>query len=83
MKYAFIQRHQGTFTVIRMCEVMEVSPSAYYDWLKGPESTRSLEDRRLGEKVKEKFTQRAARPMAPVVFARNWSKKVSPSAVRE
>ena len=53
MKYAFIQRHQGTFTVIRMCEVMEVSPSAYYDWLKGPESTRSLEDRRLGEKVKE------------------------------
>jgi len=32
---------------------MGVSPSAYYDWLKRPESARSLEDRRLGEKVKK------------------------------
>ncbi len=53
MKYAFIERHHETFTVTRMCNLMTVSQSAYYDWLKRPESARSLEDRRLSEKVKE------------------------------
>ena len=53
MKYAFIERNQETFTVTRMCKMMGVSQSAYYDWLKRPESARSLEDKRLGEKVKE------------------------------
>jgi len=33
--------------------MMDVSPSAYYDWLKRPESDRSLEDKQLGEKVKK------------------------------
>lgn len=51
MKYAFIERHQEIFTVTRMCNLMHVSQSAYYDWLKRPESHRSMEDRRLGEKV--------------------------------
>jgi hypothetical protein len=36
-----------------MCEMMEVSQSAYYDWLNRPESARSLEDRRQGEKIKK------------------------------
>lgn len=53
MKYAFIKHHQATFTVTRMCDMMEVSCSAFYDWLKRPESARSLEDRRLSEKVKK------------------------------
>ena len=53
MKYAFIERHHETFTVTRMCNLMDISQSAYYDWLKRPESARSLEDRRLSEKVKE------------------------------
>ncbi len=53
MKYAFIERHHERFTVTRMCNLMDVSQSAYYDWLKRPESLRSLEDRRLGAKVKE------------------------------
>ena len=53
MKYAFIKRHQENFTVTRMCHLMEVSQSAYYDWLQRPQSARSLEDGRLGEKVRE------------------------------
>lgn len=32
---------------------MAVSPSAYYDWLRRPESVHRLEDRRLGEQVKK------------------------------
>jgi len=53
VRYDFIERNQVTFTVTRMCAMMDVSQSAYYDWLKRPESARSLEDRRLGEKAKE------------------------------
>jgi len=33
--------------------MMSVSQSAYYDWLKRPESLRSLEDKRQGEKVRK------------------------------
>ncbi|MGB5406291.1 MAG: IS3 family transposase, partial [Thiogranum sp.] len=57
MKYAFIKHHQVTFTVTRMCDMMEVSCSAFYNWLKGPESARSVEDRRLSEKVKKSHEQ--------------------------
>ena len=32
-------------TVTRMCEMLEVSQSAYYDWLKRPESAHRREDR--------------------------------------
>jgi len=53
VKYAFIEHHQATFTVTRMCDMMEVSCSAFYDWLKRSESAHSLEDRRLSEKVKK------------------------------
>jgi predicted transcriptional regulator len=53
VKYAFIKSNQECFTVTRMCKMMEISQSAYYDWLKRPESARSLEDRRQGEKIKK------------------------------
>ena len=53
MKYAFIESNKGTFAVSRMCDLMDISPSTYYDWRKRPESVRSLEDKRLGEKVKK------------------------------
>ncbi len=34
MKYAWIQEHSGTWPVDRMCEVMNVSRTSYYYWLK-------------------------------------------------
>lgn len=52
MKYAFIKRNHGKFTTTRMCKMMNVSQSAFYDWLVRPESAHSQEDRRLAEKVK-------------------------------
>jgi putative transposase len=52
MKYAFIQRHQGIFQTHRMCRVLEVSRSGYYEWCQRLESRRSQADRRLGEKIK-------------------------------
>lgn len=51
MKYAFISRHRKEYKVVRMCEVLEVSPSGFYDWVDRQESARSRENRRLTEKI--------------------------------
>jgi len=47
VKYAFIREHVNEFRVARMCAVLEVSRSGYYDWLDRPESRRQREDRQL------------------------------------
>lgn len=52
MKYAFIQSESAIFPVTRLCQVLEVCRSAYYDWLKSGPSQRQLEDARLTEKIK-------------------------------
>ena len=52
MKYAFIQSNTEHFKVTRMCEVLCVSGSGYYDWLQRPESSRSQSNRRLLTKIR-------------------------------
>jgi len=52
VKYAFIKAHREQFRVSRLCEILEVSRSGYYEWCGRPESARSREDRRLEEQVK-------------------------------
>ena len=47
MKYAFIRAHQREFRIFRMCEVLQVSRSGYYDWRLRAESERSRQDRIL------------------------------------
>ena len=57
MKYEFIRQHRKEHKVIRLCEVMEVSTSGFYDWLDRPESERSRENRRLTEKIRHYHQQ--------------------------
>ncbi len=52
MKYAFIQSHRKQFKISRMCDVLEVSSSGYYDWSDRPESERSRDNRRLTMKIR-------------------------------
>lgn len=47
MRFAFIRRHAGEYSVAWMCQVLDVSLSGYYAWLRRPESQRSRDDRRL------------------------------------
>lgn len=47
MKYAFIRRHAGLFKLARMCAVLGVSRSGYYEWRERPESRRTVADRQL------------------------------------
>jgi transposase InsO family protein len=57
LKYEFIRHHRKEQKVIKLCEVMEVSTSGFYDWLKRPESERSQENRRLTEKIRHYHQQ--------------------------
>ncbi|HDS01482.1 MAG TPA: IS3 family transposase [candidate division Zixibacteria bacterium] len=53
MKFEFIQTHRKEYRISRMCEVLGVSNSGYYDWLHRPESARSRENRRLTAKIRQ------------------------------
>lgn len=52
MKYAFIRAQQGVHEIQRMCEVLGVSTSGYYDWVDRPESARSRENNRLITRIR-------------------------------
>ena len=42
--YQFIEAHRHRYPVQTMCEVLEVAPSGYYEWLQDPISDRGRED---------------------------------------
>jgi len=57
LKYAFIQAHASSYPVRRLCKVMAVHPSGYYAWQHSPESSRTIEDRRLLGHVKQSWLE--------------------------
>jgi putative transposase len=50
---AFIEEHRCRFGVEPICQTLEVSASAYYQRRTGKRSARSIEDERLGERIRE------------------------------
>ena len=57
MRYQFIEDHRRQFAVSRMCEVLRVSRSGYYDWRQrqGTESRREAVNRVLLGQIREVF----------------------------
>jgi len=53
VKYAFIDKHRGQFSVIRLCTALGVSESGYYAWRDRPPSRREQEDVVLLEKIRD------------------------------
>jgi len=52
MKYRFISDHREIFRVGRMCNVLDVSRSGYYAWLRRPESARKKENKSLATRIR-------------------------------
>ena len=52
MKYAFISKSRIEFPVSRLCHVLSVSRSGFYEWLGRPESNRSIRHRSLAKEIK-------------------------------
>lgn len=51
MKYQFINNQKSIYHVSRLCEVLAVSKSGYYDWLKRDVSDRSRQNQALLKKI--------------------------------
>lgn len=66
--YKFIQAHRSRYSVKAMCEVLDVAPSGYYEWLKSPLSNRAQEDARLLRLIRASFTASKGIYGAPRVF---------------
>ncbi len=52
MIYKFIKKYRSAFRVVKMCQVLEVSRSSYYGWLKRLPSIHQKEDNILVEKMR-------------------------------
>lgn len=53
MKYAFVRANREEFHVTRMCQVLQVSRSGYYDWHDREESERSQRDQVLLNEIRK------------------------------
>lgn len=52
MKYAFIQSHRADFPIRLSCEVLGVSTSGYYDWVKHVPGKQALSNHALDVRIK-------------------------------
>ena len=69
MKFSFIKQHSREFSIERMCDVLEVSRSGYYAWLKRGTSQRALQDRSLAQQIIEVFRRCLSRYGSPRIHA--------------
>lgn len=57
MKYAWIHQQHTEFSVSRMCQLLEVSRSGYYEWLQRPPRAPTEADQQVQDKVQQYFAQ--------------------------
>jgi putative transposase len=65
MKYQFISECRLTFPVKKMCQLLAVSRSGYYDWEYREPSNRKQENERLLKKIKEIHKKKKKRYGSP------------------
>ena len=56
MTYQFIAQAQSEYPIIRICQVLGVSVSAYYTWKQRPESQHHREDGQLAQAIEHAYT---------------------------
>jgi putative transposase len=57
VKYAWIQQQHTEFSVSRMCRLLEVSRSGYYEWLSRPPRAQGEAAQHIGTTIKYYFAQ--------------------------
>ena len=68
MRFAFIRAEKASFPVVRMCQLLEVTPQGYYAYLKRPPSSRVRADVELCAAAKEVFDESNATYGSPRVL---------------
>jgi putative transposase len=57
VKYAWIHQQHIEFRVRRMCQLLGVSRSGYYEWLRRPPRTQTAAEQQVQDKVQHYFAQ--------------------------
>lgn len=57
MKFIFIKQHRLQFSIIRMCQVLNVSRNGYYQWYNRKPSKREQENKMLLNQIKKIYEQ--------------------------
>jgi len=65
MKYQFIKQYKNEFPVKVMCQVLEVSESGYYAWLKRPICQHQREDAQIKQEIRQTFNEHHGRYGSP------------------
>ena len=73
MIYGFIRDHSDEFAVEKMCQVLEVSRSGYYDWLNRKPSKRTRKNQQL---ILPEYTGKLKVLTAVPGYTESWPKKV-------
>jgi putative transposase len=68
VKFAFIKEHLSEFPVERVCEVLDVSRSGYYDWKDRPRNSQSKRREELAVKIREIYEESRGAYGSPRVF---------------
>jgi putative transposase len=66
--YEFIKAHRREYPIETMCQVLDVAPSGYYEWLHKPISDRALEDARLLTLIRASYKASHGIYGAPRIF---------------
>ncbi len=61
MRYACIRRHEGEFTIVLMCRVLEVARTGYYAWRQRRPSRRAQTDTELRVRIRAIHAQSRGR----------------------
>ncbi len=68
MKYEFIRKISHEFPVSRICQVLNVSNSGYYGWIRNPKSKRELENEEILKEIKHFHVLSGERYGSPKIY---------------
>jgi len=69
MRYQFIKNHRSEFTMKKMCQVLKISLSGFYNWQNREPSERTIENRRLKNRISELYTEHNGMAGSPMITA--------------
>ena len=55
MRFQFLKEHQKKYNIKKVCKILKVSRSGYYDYLKRRKSNRAIENEALTEMIEDIF----------------------------
>lgn len=69
MRYQFVKDNRNSFSVVKMCQTLNVCSSGFYRWLSTPISPRKVETTKIRERIKELYIEHRGMAGSPMITA--------------